>query len=61
MQATHKVADFYNYVERQYSKETAEKFLRLMKEWDGGRNDVSLSFYTIDLLKMKLEEALEQG
>ena len=38
-------------------KEYQNKFHRLMKEWDGGEA-VSLAFYDISVLEMKLAEAM---
>lgn len=52
------VIEYYQSVEKEYNKEVARKFLYLMKEWDGS-NNVSLSFYSKDVLDMKLTEALE--
>jgi len=34
-------------------------FMRLMKEWDGAPS-VGYAFYDIDVLKMKLKEAMEK-
>jgi len=47
-----KVNTFINEIPIEYR----EKFIKLMKEWDGS-NSVGYAFYDLDVLKMKYEEA----
>ena len=58
MGATTKVIDYLNTVEKNHGKEVRRKLYNLMVEWDGSRT-VTQSFYSRDVLDMKLNEALQ--
>lgn len=52
------VQKYYQEVYLNHGKEIASRFLKFMREWDGCPT-VSTTFYSLDVLDMKLKEAIE--
>jgi hypothetical protein len=53
-----KVEEIYNQVLNRFGSAVAQKFVKLMNEWDQS-NGTMKSFYSSNLLDMKVKEAIE--